>query len=280
MSRAIRDKVNHTDIPVAGLVDSLAIKNEIADMNNICGAKNLLPNNATSQTINGVTFTVNSDGSMTLNGTCTANGSFTVSNVMIPKGEYILTGKVSDDAVMFIQNTSGSVIARAIEGQEEFTLSADTNIQASFWIVKDEVYSNSIVYPMIRPASIEDDTYAPYAMTNRELTDIVSPIDMSSYFTFGTGFALETSQVPVEFWKIGRIAILSIYFKCTVAGRIIGTISNSNILPSNLFVAPCASNDGDKECSVIIHNNGSVYSDVNIDVGNRYALNAVWIART
>lgn len=40
--------------------------------------KNLLKNNATSQTINGVTFTINSDGTVTANGTATANAQFTI----------------------------------------------------------------------------------------------------------------------------------------------------------------------------------------------------------
>lgn len=62
------------------------------------GAKNLLKITATSQTINGVTFTVNGDQTVTVNGTNTGTGSAAfviVPNqqaIQIPDGNYWLSG--------------------------------------------------------------------------------------------------------------------------------------------------------------------------------------------
>lgn len=61
--------------------------------------KNLLPNNNTTQTINGITFTVNADKTVTVNGTATANTGFPLINgtniyndLNLKNGTYILSG--------------------------------------------------------------------------------------------------------------------------------------------------------------------------------------------
>ena len=59
----------------------------------VCG-KNLLPNTANTQTINGVTFTVNEDGRITVNGTASATASMAISpsSFDIPNGNYWYSG--------------------------------------------------------------------------------------------------------------------------------------------------------------------------------------------
>ena len=58
--------------------------------------KNKLPITATTQTINGVTFTVNNDGTVTANGTATADAVFylnkTTDPIEIPAGQYWISG--------------------------------------------------------------------------------------------------------------------------------------------------------------------------------------------
>lgn len=148
----------------------------VTPMLNELGAKNLLPNNATSQVVNGITFTVNSDGSVTANGTSTGwskqnlNSGFTLpagkyrmsSGNTMPSKTYLTLVRVSDDATLFTVSGNREV---------EFSLASDTVVYV--YVAVDSTagaISNLTVYPMIRPASIEDDTYVPYAMTNRELT--------------------------------------------------------------------------------------------------------------
>lgn len=56
------------------------------------GGKNKLNNTATTQTINGITFTVNSDKSVTVNGTATAHSLLYLGSQTIPVGTYTLSG--------------------------------------------------------------------------------------------------------------------------------------------------------------------------------------------
>lgn len=80
-----------------GNVDNVATKDAIAELVD-AGAKNLLKITATSQTNNGVTFTVNTDQTVTVNGTNTGTGSITfilVPNqqaILIPDGDYWFSG--------------------------------------------------------------------------------------------------------------------------------------------------------------------------------------------
>ena len=62
---------------------------------NVCGCKNLIPYPYadTTKTENGVTFTVNSDGSITVNGTATQNTIFNLKyHLTLPKGKFYFSG--------------------------------------------------------------------------------------------------------------------------------------------------------------------------------------------
>ena len=64
-------------------------------------------------------------------------------------------------------------------------------------VLKNASFATPVtVYPMLRLASDTDDTYAPYAMTNKELTDLVNTYfestANSSSFVF-TDPAIKTS---------------------------------------------------------------------------------------
>ena len=56
--------------------------------------KNLLPNNATSQTINGITYTINEDKTITANGTATAHSVLNIYNtsLVLQPGTYMFSG--------------------------------------------------------------------------------------------------------------------------------------------------------------------------------------------
>lgn len=145
------------------------------------GAKNLLPNNATSQTINGVTFTVNADGSITANGTATNDVySYLIENISIPSGkEVIVTGCPSGGSVETFYMTT-------MNQQQQWSDAADYGdgdstsngvIKVSIVIRNGYTANNLTFYPMIRDARIKDPTYVPYAMTNEQLTP--KRVDMS-----------------------------------------------------------------------------------------------------
>lgn len=132
--------------------------------------KNLLENTGVSNTSNGVTFTVNDDKTILVNGNNdgTANSSFIINNYSLKAGTYILNGCPSGGSSttyrLAIQKTSGwSVLALDTgSGSEQFTIDEATKIQVAIFIQKGQTISNLLFKPMIRLSSIIDDTYEPY----------------------------------------------------------------------------------------------------------------------
>jgi hypothetical protein len=170
----------------------------------VLGAKNLLKNTATSQTINGVTFTVNSDGSITANGTATNDATLSIAASRIKlqsNTSYILSGCPTGGSFSTF-NLSQNVTSTDSStdyfgfppdngnGSTFTTGDAQLWYQASVRIRKGVTVSDLTFYPMLRLASDPDDTYVPYAMTNRELTekkiniaDLKTVVSASSDFT-------------------------------------------------------------------------------------------------
>ena len=132
--------------------------------------KNLLENGGVSNTSNGITFTVNDDKTILVNGNNdgTANSIFIINNYSLKAGTYILNGCPSGGSSttyrLAIQKTSGwSVLALDTgSGSEQFTIDEATNIQVAIFIQKGQTISNLLFKPMIRLSSIIDDTYEPY----------------------------------------------------------------------------------------------------------------------
>ena len=139
--------------------------------------KNLLPNTATSQTKDGVTFTVNSDGSVTCNGTASTTVLYVISSktFSLPVGRYKLNGAPTGGG----QDYNFKLDVRVSTN----TYYPDTGNGIRFNILQGEpiticrivIYSgytcnNLTFYPMIRKADIEDDTYEPYR------TPVTTPI--------------------------------------------------------------------------------------------------------
>lgn len=159
---------------------------EVNDIVNVLGAKNLIPYpyfDGTSKTNNGITYTVNDDGSITANGTATAGSRFyLISSVSsnMPNGNYIISdGDVGDSSsnvqvALWDDSTYTGVVYITNNGEKAFTLSdTPTRTGTSIYVSVDSgtTVSNLTFYPMLRLASDPDDTYQPYAMTNRELTE-------------------------------------------------------------------------------------------------------------
>ena len=157
------------------------ISDEIADMLNILGAKNLLLNNATTQVINGVTFSVNSDGSIGTSGTSTDGiGNFIIGQITPQQsGEYILSGcDGGTDNTYFFNFDDGVTAHRQYDDEIQLSLVSGTTYTLRLWINASNVdMSGKTFYPMIRLASIADDTYVPYSKTNQQLTSTITALD-------------------------------------------------------------------------------------------------------
>lgn len=163
------------NIDIAGSLTSqirILANNDDAILN-VLGAKNLLPNNGTTQTINGVTFTVNSDGTVLVNGTNTGSTTafFDVAGLFTVKaGNYILSGCPSGGSSTTYSVAMGGVQPQDYGNGASISIAAEGEKHIYIVVYSGATVNGLTFKPMLRPASIADNTYVPYAMTNRELT--------------------------------------------------------------------------------------------------------------
>lgn len=133
--------------------------------------KNSLDNTATTKISNGITFTVNSDKTVLADGTndSSANSSLIINRYDLSPGTYILNGCPSGGASntyrLAIQETGSYSILGSIDignGSGEFTIDTTTNVQIAIFIQKGLTVNNLLFKPMLRKATIADDTYEQY----------------------------------------------------------------------------------------------------------------------
>ena len=197
----------------------------------VLGAKNLCPmpyQNGYTMTASGVTFTVNEDGSYNTNGTA-GDTAFLVlhngiNNILTKGQKYILSsGQTSNGGIQiyYKENADDNWIqlARAVESEIEFTTPNNANfILIRGYIGYGNTVSNKVYYPMIRLATDLDDTYAPYAMTNKELMD--NKIDNTLIVTVSSNItgtknviANAISQIASRLKKNGQVIVGQINYE-------------------------------------------------------------------
>ena len=196
----------------------------------VLGAKNLLPNTATSTGI----FTVRSDGSVLVNGTPSGTAILAIYRGALPEGELIYSGCPKGGAFMSTYQMDildgsnakaydigeGTVISRA-----DFTNPDDLTFRIR--IAGGYQTNNMVFEPMIRLASDPDDTYQPYAMTNKEITDNLTEVK-------GEG-TLNTTYITsghVYWYKIGKFVLVN--FDSVVVGT---SIPDGSVVVSDLPVS-------------------------------------------
>lgn len=170
---------------------------------NFYGAKNLIPypyyqnsnfgKGTTSYTFNGITYTDNGDGSITIDGTATGTMSYcnflmsenNTSPLKLKNGKYILSG-VPEGAptgckiyVDRVTSSSGSSVNYGYNypGIEfSFTVNGDyynndyAGVGIGIIVVGGVTVDNVIIKPMLRPYGVQDSTWQPYIKTNNQLT--------------------------------------------------------------------------------------------------------------
>lgn len=182
--------VVNTNIKAADNVSSdiVALTKEITDAYALIsrnGAKNHVHVTATSQTINGVTFTVNDDGSIKANGTATEFTAFdietTATGLKAVSGNYLLSDGLANPSASHY--TTITVVDKNDVTTYDYANTKDAGKQA-FSIVAEDIKSiylavciganvtvNDLVfYPMVRDAEDIDSDFQPYAKTNQQLT--------------------------------------------------------------------------------------------------------------
>ena len=162
------DIVDDTYEPYSDSVDERLIedKSNIAINKTTLGyrCKNLLNNTASTTTVNNVTFTVNSDGSITATQTTTSSGNATikVATMTLKPGTYILTGddEIRSSGFGAIRFYVGSTI---YSSNKPYTFDTEVTINVRLFIWQGvNINGSKTIYPMLRYADITDSTYEPY----------------------------------------------------------------------------------------------------------------------
>ena len=171
------------------------------------GAKNLFPSTAISQTIGGVTFTVNSDGTITANGTKTNSDWFILSeNNHLDAGAYTLSDGLPDDTtgcrlIIAPEQSLGAAIMTTTTGvrtQTKTFTAAQTGLYYAIRIASGETVNNLTFKPMIRRAEITDSTYVPYAPTNRELYEMILALQSGRSVQSSAASLMQAGRLDAE----------------------------------------------------------------------------------
>ena len=179
-NKAVGLKFQGVDSEISGINSVLnSTADEIATIVNEYGSKNLADTSLIHNAIGiggGVTRKNNGDGSITYSGTSTVTNAIYLPLIEAPslgKGTYIFTPNPMTAATYTYQIYKNGrywknyVLTQTIEITEAGKYSIGVAIKSNPTI------SNTFK-PMLRYAAIKDDTYVPYAMTNRELTEKVA----------------------------------------------------------------------------------------------------------
>lgn len=156
-----------------------------ANTNAVLGAHNLLPSSFNGTTSgSGVTFADNKDGTITANGTASGNNSFYIAMASdnykkIPAGTYkFYKGTSNPNVYFFVGAYNGTTWVKSIvdTANDVAIGTIDYNgydrLSLGIRIPDGTVISSAItIKPMICDSSDPSTAYAPYAMTNRELTN-------------------------------------------------------------------------------------------------------------
>ena len=151
-------------------------KQSISDLHNtidLFNVKNILPQpQAATKEDQGITFTKNDDGSVSISGTTSATALWRY-NVTLPKGTYIISGRISASVWigLYVNATNTYKVNTASADDVKFTVDEDTTYGMTIRVGHPNAFSEPVkIYPMIRLAEDSNNTYQPYAMTNQQLT--------------------------------------------------------------------------------------------------------------
>lgn len=188
----------------------------------VLGAKNLIPfpyNVNLPITDSGITFTLNSDHSITANGTCTEGSYPTLNDIISAEklnslitqhGKIVLSGCPQNGGnntyQIFVRSSSKDYIFQ--RGDDVILDTADMVKGVCIQIRSGYTANNLVFKPMLRLASDPDSTYQPYAMTNRELTEMMA-VQESEVGSIASGASVG-SDVGNHLVKTGKIVTLDI----------------------------------------------------------------------
>lgn len=192
----------------------------LSDNVNYYGSKNILPTpyaGGETATINGITFNVNQDGSITISGTATATATFYLTGT-VNNGQWIEIEE--GKSYIFSYGTSGSSSTTFYVNGYLLNTKSDTRIWNTITDVTSSQFTidttgykylggiylrvpsgatvSTTVYPMIRLSVISDSTYSIYAMTSHEVTNRfkhMSVVNAKDFGALGNGVDDDTEAI-------------------------------------------------------------------------------------
>lgn len=141
------------------------------------GVKNICPPYSGSLSSNGITYKGNSDGTVTVNGTCSANVGANI-RVYLKAGQYKVSGCPSGGSYstyrIGVTTDSWTLIGTHDQGNgTTITIPSDGYYRINLDVRAGYVANNLVFKPMITDVDTPEsdyDHYVPYAKTNQELT--------------------------------------------------------------------------------------------------------------
>lgn len=230
----------------------------------VLGAKNLLKVTNNTVTINDVTYTYNRDSkgnliSIVPTGMASSNSFRAIWNRTddeplkgLKKGVvYTLSGaKGLDTSIGYVYvnfytgstRIGGSGTNSGVDGSVNFTIPNEADyLDFGVGILNGKsAPSGFAFYPMVILASDLDATYAPYAMTNLELTESVTINNLTNNSNFDWGSDISSlSSKGKSIYKIGKLYWITFWFRAEadIAGVVYIMKCPSNISVGNYIVA-------------------------------------------
>lgn len=199
--------------------------------NTVLGAKNLLPFpyvTSSGSVLRNVTFTYDDDGVINVDGTCQSGGN---ANCVLlrdtGKNLQWLNGAILNGCINGSENTYRLIVVLDVSPWTTYTTQTNDDVIIKgipntddlvvvLCSVKDgATVSNVKIKPMIRLAGDTDDTYAPYAKTNKEITNQINSfyakyclipangsVTITAVENYQQLFAFGQRNVALLFWSL------------------------------------------------------------------------------
>lgn len=115
------------------------------------------------KTINGITFTVSGDGTVTANGTATEQAYFVLNKRILSVGTYFLSGTPKNDSncIIYIANTNYSLYKADMGNGIAATTTKEETCSIAISLPKGATVSNMIFKPQLELGTLAT-SYAPY----------------------------------------------------------------------------------------------------------------------
>lgn len=151
----------------------------LSDIFNFYGSKNVCALNDTTWTVDGVTGTLNADGSITLSGTAENDGVLPITDKLdLSLGLYKISGGYDENIRMQAYNLDSGYFVWDTDVEPVFYCGrASHDCRVRIWFAAGTVCDGVTVYPMLRREGVVNSDFVPYVPTNRELMEKVADLE-------------------------------------------------------------------------------------------------------